>query len=126
MAGGKPVYAAMQGDAEFRRRNPQHLAQTLAFMLGRDDCHFVKFQAREEGPLRECLLWLRKNNPHLKVMYTTVERFGALYEQLQSVVPQVKKGVPVRLRRQRRLEETVNKALSLEDTLADRGKLHPR
>ena len=47
--GGRASYACMLGDTEFRQRNPQHFAHTLAFMLGRDDCHFVTFGAISYG-----------------------------------------------------------------------------
>ena len=109
--GGRTIYASTLGETNFRQRHPQHLSQTLSFMLGREECRFITFRTGEEEPLRECLLWLRRHNPHLKVLYTNFERFGTMYERLQTLIPQGKKDVPVRVRRTRRVDDEVNSTL---------------
>ncbi len=99
----------------FFRRQPQQLSSTLAFMLGRDEGRFYRLRESEVEPLRECLLWLRTKNPHLRVYYSTAERFGALYEKLQTVVPLGSKEARVRIQRTRRVESAVE--ATLDDTL---------
>ena len=68
---GRAAYASSAAETVFYRRSPEQLQSTLAFMLGKDGGRHFKFQAAELKPLRECLLWLRENNVHVKVYLTT-------------------------------------------------------
>ncbi len=63
---GRAAYASSVGETIFCRRRPEQLATTLAFMLGRDEGRIFQVRESEVEPLRECLLWLRERNPHVK------------------------------------------------------------
>ena len=85
---GRAAYASSAAETVFFRRAPQQLASTLAFMLGRDEGKMWKIRESEVEPLKECLLWLRNNNPHVKTYYTAFEKFQKLFQRPQTVVPQ--------------------------------------
>ena len=72
---GRAAYASSAAETVFYRRQPQQLASTLAFMFGRDGGQFYKIRESEVEPLRECLLWLREHNPHVKHYLTKFEKF---------------------------------------------------
>ena len=72
---GRAAYASSAAETMFFRRQPQQLASTLAFMLGRDEGRMFKIRESEVEPLRECLGWLRENNPHVKHYLTNFEKF---------------------------------------------------
>ena len=72
---GRAAYASAAAETVFFRRQPQQLAITLAFMLGRDQGRLLSIKSSEVEPLRECLMWLRDRNPHVKYYLTTFEKF---------------------------------------------------
>jgi len=72
---GRTAYASSAAETVFFRRNPEQLATTLAFMLGRDEGQMAKIKQSEIEPLRKCLVWLRERNPHVKHYFTTFEKF---------------------------------------------------
>ena len=84
---GRAAYSCSAGETIFSRRQAQQLSSTMAFMLGRDEGQFCRVRASELEPLRECLVWLRESNPHLKLQFTNAERFAELYGKLQGVLP---------------------------------------
>ena len=53
---GRAAYASSAAETVFYRRQPQQLATTLAFMLGRDEGRMVRIRESEVEPLRECLV----------------------------------------------------------------------
>ena len=124
MPGGRAAYACSAGETNFWRRQPPQIVGTLAFMLGRETAEFGRvrgagrLRAAEVAPLRECLLWLRANNPHLSVFFANAETFSGLYKRLQSVVPEGRPQTPVCLQRTPRVasavETTLQEALGAE------------
>ena len=70
---GRAAYASSAAETVFFRRQPQQLATTLAFMLGRDEGRMLRIREAEIKPLRECLIWLREHNPHVKHYLTNFE-----------------------------------------------------
>ena len=103
---GRAAYASSAAETVFYRRSPEQLQSTLAFMLGKDGGRHFKFQAAELKPLRECLLWLRENNVHVKVYLTTYERFQNKLSEIQTVVPQGSTDARVRMQRKHRVRNT--------------------
>ena len=118
---GRAAYACSAGETVFYRRQPQQLSSTLAFMLGHDDSRFFRLRATDVPKVRECLHWLKANNPHLKTFLASAERFPDLYSKLQSVVPRAEGEVKVRMQRTRRVsnvvESTLQETLGSEDTV---------
>ena len=104
---GRPVYASQRGDTNFWRRNPQQISGTLAFMLARDEGREFQLRAEEVPHVRTCLRWLRSKNPHFKVFWANVERFGMLYDALKAVVPQGDLRTPIRISRNKPVEGAV-------------------
>ena len=104
---GRPVYASQRGDTNFWRRNPQQISGTLAFMLARDEGREFQLRAEEVPHVRTCLRWLRTKNPHFKIFWANVERFGMLYDALKAVVPQGDLRTPVRVARNKPVESAV-------------------
>ena len=80
-------------------------------MLGRNEGQFYRLRASEKEPLKECLQWLREQNPHLQIFWSNAERFGNLYEKLQSVLPRGSTEAPIRMHRTRQLESAVGSTL---------------
>ena len=72
---GRAAYASSAAETVFFRRQPQQLATTLAFMLGRDEGRMLRIREAEIKPLCECLIWLREHNPHVKHYLTNFEKF---------------------------------------------------
>ena len=111
-------------ETTFWRRQPAQLAGTLAFMLSGDAAAFGRIRgsgrvrAAEVEPFRECLLWLRHNNPHMQIFLSNAEQFVSLYQTLQSLLPQGQTAAPVRLRRTSRamaaVESTLGETLGAE------------
>ena len=120
-ARGRAAYACSAGETNCWRRQPTQIAGALAFMLGRESAEFGRvrgaglLRAAEVAPLRDCLLWLRGNNPHLRVFFASAETFSALYQRLQSVVPEGRPQTPVRLQRTPRVASAVE--ATLQETL---------
>ena len=113
---GRAAYACSAGETWFWRRQPHKLASTLAFMLGEQSAEFERLRGAEVEPLRECLQYLRVNNPHLRVHLSNAERFVKLYGELQAVVPRGRGETQVRLQRTRqRPNQTATSTLA--DTL---------
>ena len=81
---GRVAYTCSAGVTTFWRRQPAQLAGTLAFMLSGDATDFGRIRgsgrvrAAEVEPLRECLLWLRHNNPHMQTCVPNAEQFVSL------------------------------------------------
>ena len=91
---GRAAYACAAGETNFWRRHPDKVANTLAFMLGQESAEFERLRGSEVEPLRECLLYLRAQNPLLRVYLTNAERFTQLYGQLQAAVPRGRADTP--------------------------------
>ena len=72
---GRAAYASSAAETVFFRRQPEQLATTLAFMLGHNEGQVFRIRESEVKPLRECLLWLREHNPHIKQYLTNFEKF---------------------------------------------------
>ena len=73
---GRATYACSVGHTAIWRRQPQQLQSTLAFMLGKDEGRLYRVPAAEFEDAQKCLLWLRANNPHIRLLMTNSERFG--------------------------------------------------
>jgi hypothetical protein len=112
---GRVSYALAAGETSFWRRQPRQLSSTLAFMLDRNEGAFYKVKASELEPLRECLQWLRQENPHFRLYWSNAERFHTLYGQLQAVLPRGAADTPVRVQRNRNVESAV--ATTIQQTL---------
>ena len=84
---GRAAYACSVGDTAIWGRQPHQLQSTLAFMLCRDEGRLYRVPAAEFDDVRKCQLWLRHNNPHVRLLMTNFERFGELYGQIQALVP---------------------------------------
>ena len=108
---GRAAYACSAGETSFWKRQPKQFSSTLAFMLGRNEGQFYRLRASEKEPLKECLQWLREKNPHLQIFWSNAERFGNLYEKLQSVLPRGSTEAPIRMHRTRQLESAVGSTL---------------
>ena len=67
--------------------------------------------------VRKCLLWLREKNPHVRLLMTNLECFGALYDKIQTLVPLKRKDTPVRIVRYPRAAAAVSDAMQLQDTI---------
>jgi hypothetical protein len=113
---GRAAYACAAGETHFWRRHPNKVANTLAFLLGRESAEFERVRGAEVEPLRECLQYLRVHNPHLRVYLSNAERFVELYGQLQAVVPRGRAATPVRLHRAPRTSVAAERA-TLGETL---------
>ena len=65
--------------------------------------------------------FLKAKNPHFKVFWANVERFGLLYQKLQALLPQGDARVPVRVTRNRvttdALEQVIGDTLQDEDAV---------
>ena len=112
-ARGRAAYTCSAGETNFWRRQPSQIAGTLAFMIGRETAEFGRVRGKsrlrsaELEPLRECLLWLRAQSPHLRVVFANAETFTSLYTHLQSLVPEGRHDTPVRLQRTPRVASAV-------------------
>ena len=60
---------------------------TLAFVLANEEGRLFRVKANEFTDGRNCLLWLPYNNPHARLLVTNLERFGAFYTKIQTLVP---------------------------------------
>ena len=116
---GRAAYACSVGDTAIWRRQPQQLQSTLAFMLGKDEGRLYRVPTAEFEVVQKCQLWLRANNPHVRSLMTNLERFGELYKRMQTLIPQCRKDVQVRIQRTRHVCATMSEALELEDTIGD-------
>ena len=118
---GRAAYVCAAGESSFYRRKPHQLSSTLAFMLGRDELRAYRVRAAEIEPLRECLVWLREQNPHFKSHWSKLERVGPLWAEVQAQIPQGRSNVPVRIRRNRAMDAaasvTIGETLGSEDAV---------
>ena len=73
----------------------------------------------EFDDVRKCQLWLRENNPHVRLLMTKLERFGQLYGQIQTLFPPGRKHTQVRVHRTTRLSAAVSDTMELQDTIGD-------
>ena len=108
---GRSAYACSAGETSFWKRQPNQLSSTLAFMLGRDEGKFFHLRAAELEPLKGCLRWLRENNPHLRLFWSNAERFAAMYEQLQAVVPRGRGDTTIRIHRTQQVQDAVESTI---------------
>ena len=84
-------------------------------MMDRNEASWCEIRAEEVPILKECLRWLKKNNPHVRQYYTNAERFGDLLKTLASTVPQGDLNTPMRLLRTSRVSQAVEHTIG--DTL---------
>ena len=94
---GRPAYACSVGDTAIWRRQPLQLQTTLAFMLAKDEGRLFRVKAADFADVRECLLWSRQNNPHVRLLMTNLERLGDLDAKIQTLIPLGRKDTPVRI-----------------------------
>ena len=76
-------------------------------MLARGEGREFQLRAEEVPHVRTCRRWLRSKNPHFKVSWANVERFGMLYDALKAVVPQGDLRTPIRISRNKPVEGAV-------------------
>ena len=88
-------------------------------MLCRDEGRLYRVPAAEFDDVRKCQLWLRANNPHVRLLMTNFERFGELYGKIQTLVPPGCKRTQVRVQRTARLSAAVSDTMELQDTVGD-------
>ena len=88
-------------------------------MLCKDEGRLYRVPAAEFDDVRKCQLWLRENNPHVRVLMTNLERFGQLYGQIQTLVPPGRKHTQVRVQRTTRLSAAMSDTMDLQDTIGD-------
>ena len=114
---GRSACACSVGDTAIWRRQPRQLETTLAFMLARDEGRLFRVKTADFEDVRSCLLWLRQKNPHVRLLMTNLERFGALYANIQTLIPLGRKDTPVRIVRSPRAAAAVSEAMQLQDTI---------
>ena len=114
---GRPAYAGSVGDTAIWRRQSLQLQTTLAFMLAKDEGRLFRVKAANFEDVRKCFLRLRQKNPHVRLLMTNLERFGALYAKIQTLVILWRKDTPVRIVRSPRAAAAVSEATQLEDTI---------
>ena len=77
-------------------------------MLCKAEGRLYRVPAADFGDVRTCQLWLRENNPHVRVLMTNLERFGQLYGQIQTLAPPGRKHTQVRVQRTARLSAAIS------------------
>ena len=65
---GRPAYACSVGDTAIWRRQPLQLQTILAFMLANDEGGIFHMKAKYFEDVRKCLLWLRAENVHVRLL----------------------------------------------------------
>ena len=117
---GQHAYAYTEGETSFVRRNPQKIAATLAFVLGKDEGEWLKLKPDEAACLKECLWFLREHNPHFRQFLTVWEAYAFPNGCVHSVVPTGHGDTPVQparggARRQRRVETRIADTLGNDE-----------
>ena len=87
-------------------------------MLAKNESLLFRVKAADFEDVRKCLLWLREKNPHVRLPMTNLERFGALYAKIQTLVPLGRKDSPVRI--VPRAAAAVSEAMQLQDTIGSK------
>ena len=88
-------------------------------MICKDAGRLYRVPAAEFEDVRQCQLWLRENNPHVRLLMTNFERFGQQYGKIQTLVPPGRKHTQVRVQRTARLPAAVSDTMELQDTIGD-------
>ena len=114
---GRNTYSCTRGETIFWRRNIDQIAGTLAFMMDRNEASWCEIRAEEVPVLRECLRWLKRNNPHIKQYFTNAERFGEMQRNLTALLPQGDFRTPMRIMRNKASTQAVETTIG--DTLHD-------
>ena len=118
---GRATYTCTRGETNFWRRNVEQIAGTLAFMMDRNEASWCEIRADEVPVLRECLRWLKQNNPHVRQYFTNAERFGIMQRKLSSLLPQGDFSTPMRVMRNKAtaeaVESTIGATLNDEDAV---------
>ena len=74
-------------------------------------------KTREFEDVRKGLLWLRRKNPHVRLLMTNLERFENLHARIQTLVPLGRKDTPVRIVRSPRAPAATEESIQLKDTI---------
>ena len=86
-------------------------------MLAKKRGRLFRAKATDFEDVRKCLLWLRAKNVHVPLLMTNLERFGALYSKIQTLVPLGRNDTPVRIVRSPRALAAVEESLHSKDTI---------
>ena len=84
-------------------------------MLDRTDTPWKEIRAEEVPYLRECLKWLKTENPHVRQFWTLLERFGINLKQIRNLLPEGDLQTPIQI--SRRQQTTNTDQDTLESTL---------